>query len=252
MPFMGGPGEGKAAAPAWPASRWVDILHGAMFRRWRLKRIHARYLDSSRNLTEGRDYWRREKNPILGLLETLSPIPLLALHAEGAQLLAALNFLEENCARSPLTVDTVREYHRLVSPPRDPHAGDYRKGQANVVDSRISRPPFQKVPALMMQLGGKLKQDQEALDRQTKTTLESALQLAVEVHQRVAFIHPFVDGNGRVARLAMNHILRRYGQGYVILPPISESPEHFQTLEEAHGGMVSSFMNFAKGHQYQV
>lgn len=38
--------------------------------------------------------------------------------------------------------------------------------------------------------------------------------LAAEMHERLVAIHPFIDGNGRTARLVMNLILLRHG--YVI------------------------------------
>jgi len=223
-----------------------------MFRRLRLKRIHTMYLEASRNLKEGRDYWRREKSVLHGILEFLSPVPLLGLHEDGARLLAALTLLETSCKEIPLRTETLQKYHRLIHPFREPGAGEYRKGQASVLDSKISRPPYQKVQALMMQLEAKLRQEQETLDRERPAAPDAVLRQAIEVHQKITFIHPFTDGNGRVARLAMNHILRRYGQAYVILPPISESPEHFHSLEEAHRGNFAAFLDFARSHQFQA
>lgn len=41
--------------------------------------------------------------------------------------------------------------------------------------------------------------------------------LAAEMHERLVSIHPFVDGNGRTARLIMNLILLRYGYTLVSL-----------------------------------
>ena len=56
--------------------------------------------------------------------------------------------------------------------------------------------------------------------------------LAAEMHERLVTIHPFIDGNGRTARLVMNLILLRHG--YVIANIKGESQsrmEYYNALE---------------------
>jgi len=223
-----------------------------MFQFWRLKHTHTKYLESCRNLKEGRDYWLRSRSMAHRILEALSPVPLLGLHEDGARMLAALTELEVSCKHSRLKVDTLRKFHCVILAPGRPGAGEYRKGQASVIESKIQRPAFQKVPALMMQLEAMLSRGQERFDQQSSIPLEPLLMFALEVHTRIAFIHPFADGNGRVARLGLNYLLRRYSHGYVILPPLSESPEHFQALEEAHGGNLTPFIELARCSMVRV
>lgn len=44
------------------------------------------------------------------------------------------------------------------------------------------------------------------------------IELAAMAHKRLVDIHPFVDGNGRTARLLMNLILVNVGYGVVSIP----------------------------------
>ncbi|MEL7146880.1 MAG: Fic family protein, partial [Bacteroidota bacterium] len=61
------------------------------------------------------------------------------------------------------------------------------------------------------------------------------VQLAAEFHYRFVCIHPFDDGNGRVARLAMNYILLRNGYPPVIIK--SDDKERYLTaLQKADVG----------------
>lgn len=77
--------------------------------------------------------------------------------------------------------------------------------------------------------------------RQKETELHP-LALAALAHQKFVFIHPFVDGNGRVARLLMNLVLLRFGYPVTIIPPILRL-EYIAALEKAHTD-TSDFIRF--------
>jgi len=71
----------------------------------------------------------------------------------------------------------------------------------------------------------------------------SPIELAAYTHHELVKIHPFVDGNGRAARLLCNLILM--SKGY---PPITirvkERNKYFGCLEKAHFGNLRPFANF--------
>ena len=56
---------------------------------------------------------------------------------------------------------------------------------------------------------------------------------AAQLHKRFIFIHPFKDGNGRIARLLMNTALIQDGYLLAIIPPILRH-EYIELLEKAH------------------
>jgi excisionase family DNA binding protein len=62
-------------------------------------------------------------------------------------------------------------------------------------------------------------------------------------HEKFTLIHPFIDGNGRIARLLSNLILMK--QGY---PPIiilkTERKKYISTLDKAHNLNYKPFINF--------
>lgn len=59
------------------------------------------------------------------------------------------------------------------------------------------------------------------------------VKFAAILHKRVVFIHPFKDGNGRVARLLMNTALIQDGYLPALIPPILRT-EYIFLLEKAH------------------
>jgi Fic family protein len=79
------------------------------------------------------------------------------------------------------------------------NAGKYRNQSVGIVkgnDIEHVAPPFQNVPYLMKDLFNYLKDDQEL------TLIKSCV-----FHYEMEFIHPFIDGNGRMGRLWQTVIL---------------------------------------------
>lgn len=69
------------------------------------------------------------------------------------------------------------------------------------------------------------------------------VELAALTHFRLVHIHPFVDGNGRIARLFMNLMLVRqeYPIAYVRR---EERGRYYDALERAHFGNQKPLVNF--------
>ena len=59
------------------------------------------------------------------------------------------------------------------------------------------------------------------------------VEFAALLHKKFVFIHPFKDGNGRVARLLMNTVLIQDGYLPALIPPILRN-EYISLLEKAH------------------
>ena len=58
------------------------------------------------------------------------------------------------------------------------------------------------------------------------------VELAAQLHKKLVFIHPFADGNGRIARLAMNTLLIQNSYLPVVIPPVLRQ-EYIESLEKA-------------------
>lgn len=103
-------------------------------------------------------------------------------------------------------------------------AGVYRDTKVYITGSKYPLPPPDKVLALMDAMVPHI----EAMKNKEHPVISAA-----KAHKELVFIHPFVDGNGRVARLLMNLILLQAGYTIVIIPPVIRS-RYIQTLEKAH------------------
>lgn len=67
--------------------------------------------------------------------------------------------------------------------------------------------------------------------------------LAAEFHYRFVKIHPFGDGNGRMARVLMNFILMKFGFPPVIVKT-EDKENYFSALRQADGGLIENFIDY--------
>jgi len=111
-------------------------------------------------------------------------------------------------------------YHRID----EARAGKYRKEKVFISGSKYPLQSSEKLPGLMAEFIGRIKEIEKK---------NHPVEYAALVHKEVAFIHPFIDGNGRVARLLMNLVLLQKGYVIAIIPPILRR-DYINALEKAH------------------
>ncbi len=93
------------------------------------------------------------------------------------------------------------------------HAGQYKTRPNSVITrygDRFEYASPQETPALMADLVGWYNEEEQ------KGEL-SPVELAALFHYRYIRIHPFEDGNGRIARLMVNYILNRHGWPMIVV-----------------------------------
>ena len=93
------------------------------------------------------------------------------------------------------------------------HAGQYKTRPNSVITrygDRFEYASPQETPALMSDLV-------DWYNKEEQTGEMSAVDLAILFHYRYIRIHPFEDGNGRIARLLVNYILARHGYPMIVV-----------------------------------
>jgi Fic family protein len=75
------------------------------------------------------------------------------------------------------------------------------------------------------------------------STPETGLLLAAKLHYQFVLIHPFDDGNGRMARILMNLVLMRCGFPPAIIKT-QEKEAYFSALRQADGGQFENFAEY--------
>jgi Fic family protein len=103
-----------------------------------------------------------------------------------------------------------------------------------VAGATFMPPPPDKIQQLIIELLQTLSQNPDEL---------RPIELAAFFHHKLVYIHPFLDGNGRTARLLMNVILMRSGYPLTILLKV-DRPKYLRTLSDADNGNMVPFANF--------
>jgi Fic family protein len=155
-------------------------------------------------------------------------------HLEAINHKHAIDFVE-TLARGaePLTEHTLRQIHALVLKGIDDEvAGQYRPGHVRISGSEFIPPDPAAVPGLMYDLSRWLAVEAPSL---------SPIERAAQAHFRLVDIHPFVDGNGRTARLLMNLLLMRDGYPSAIVRR-EDRLAYYEALDKAHAGETEPFV----------
>jgi len=144
----------------------------------------------------------------------------------------AIQYAEDNlvASRSRLTVEELLRVHRiLLSGTSDSAAGRFRGTRVLITGAKYQPPPHQDVPA-MVDLFFERLHEVEAVD---------PVLLAAWSHWAIARVHPFADGNGRMARLWQDVILFQ-NQLTCAVVPTQDRKDYLAALESADEGQFDA------------
>jgi len=126
----------------------------------------------------------------------------------------ALNFLQLK-KNEEISEELCAELHFMVQKDIDENPGEYKKFYNYVKPSSPTTPP-QHVKERMRMLVEWYRKNRGRLH---------PFVLAAAFHMQYELIHPFADGNGRVGRLLMNHILQQ--NGYLPITILEKSKQNY-------------------------
>jgi Fic family protein len=151
-------------------------------------------------------------------------------HREGISLIERII---EN--QQELSEDVIKDVHRIILKGIDDlEAGCYRRTNVRIVGARMIPPQAVKINKLMEELMTWYYENMTVL---------SIPELSAQFHYKFVCIHPFIDGNGRVARLLMNLILMKNGFPPTVILKVDRK-KYYRVLNEGNLGNLNPFIDF--------
>jgi Fic family protein len=146
-----------------------------------------------------------------------------------------------NLLNEEITLKSVKKIHQLFYEQIDIHnAGKYRTSQVIVTGLDAEFPKPSRIGSLMKAFLISLKNPKNV----------HPIEHAAMIHNEFVTVHPFIDGNGRTARLLMNLILLKAGYSITIIPPVYRS-EYIKCAYEGNKGNHHDFINFLSCMVYE-
>ncbi len=189
------------------------------------------------NAIEGNSLTLKETYLVINEGITIKGKPLKD-HLEAKSHKEALDYLYtlvESSKNNTVSERFIRSLNHIVMQDIDKEwAGKYRNSGV-IIGGADHRPPEAlEIPKLMQNLIGWIGDNKKKLH---------SVELASILHHKLVFIHPFFDGNGRTARLAMNIILMQSGFPLVMILK-NDRKRYYRTLSLADKGTYDQFVNF--------
>jgi len=156
-------------------------------------------------------------------------------HLETLGHASAFNELLELAKSNTITEENIKNLHKIFYAKIDSdNAGNYRQKPVIVTGADINFPLPKELNDKMQEFISKLPQLKQELH---------AIEYAAMVHALFVNIHPFIDGNGRVARLIMNLALLQNGYNITIIPPVVRA-DYIRALQDSNHNNFQPFINF--------
>ncbi|MCX6773519.1 MAG: Fic family protein [Candidatus Micrarchaeota archaeon] len=144
----------------------------------------------------------------------------------------AMDFVETLVKKPKIEENDVLNLHALILDRIDPeNAGYYRRGLVRISGTDYTPPNAAKVPELMKEVYAML------------NSAGDPIETAARIHQKFVDIHPFVDGNGRAARLLLNICLMRKGYPPVVLLKTDRKRYLESIMKAQNKGDYEQFIN---------
>ena len=148
----------------------------------------------------------------------------------------AINFIEDLVATDvEINEDDVLHLHKLIMSKIIDDAGCYRTTGVIITGAVFRPPPSSEVRPRMNELLDWLRRNPDEY---------TPIEIASVFHHRFVWIHPFIEGNGRTARLLMNAILMKNGYPFIAIVSKHDRPKYLKALIEADLGNEAHFVNF--------
>lgn len=128
----------------------------------------------------------------------------------------------------------LRVHEAILKNIDDLEAGKYRRHNVRIMGAIHLPPNAVKVKKLMNEMVAWYHENNHIL---------SIPELAALMHYKLVNIHPFMDGNGRTARLLMNFILIRNGYPPAVILNVDRK-RYYRVLKDADAGELEEFLNF--------
>jgi Fic family protein len=187
------------------------------------------------NAIEGNTLTLKETALVLQQGITISGKPLRE-HLEAVNHREAILKLEDIVRKKqPLNETAVRELHRIILKGIDDgSAGQWRHERVRILGALHLPPDPRKIPDLMRAFF-------QRLARERKDS--HPVWAAAMAHHQFVHIHPFIDGNGRSARLLMNLLLMQEGYPPAVILKV-DRPKYYRFLQEADQEHFDGYRRF--------
>lgn len=154
-------------------------------------------------------------------------------HLEATNNAKAFDLIEDIAKKKkPIDHVTIQQIHEVVTAGILEEAGKYRSKNVRITGAVKTPPDWSNIVKLM-----------NGLTEKISGSKIHPVETAAYLHHRFVQIHPFIDGNGRVARLLTNLYLIALGYPAIVLKT-EDRGKYYKFLRAADAGNLSTFANF--------